>query len=490
MAKIPTYDSQQGLNPTPMDPQLASTEGRNISDLGKMSSKLGETLQELQNKTETLKAETFLTQKQRESYHTALSDPDIFNLESKIQETSTKNIDEASSMIKSPQARNEFTSKAALDTERRNIPVYNLIYRRQSQDFKGSVLKANDEDIKDYQLLKDPNERQLLRDRISQRTEAAVKSGFINAQWGKHYIDTTLKTVDLQQVKSDMSVDAEGTYHELQKGKEGLYPEISQGARKQFIDQAQKQIAKQGIEKNMIFGIAQNHAENTLVDKMGKGVLTQDDINNASLIGVNGVKVRPEFAKAATEALMDPFPTQSNSDKYNNLVAKVMDPDSDPVQTKIDVLSARGLTPQQKSHLISSALREDPIEGKASLDNLIRSGSDNNKNQILEANMALKKEQADRKTFFRGITDRFRDHAKDEKHLADLQQDYFSKVQQAKSNEDRIQIANQIMNNDTLIRNPKVATADKNGSVFMDKVSGGKRIYYPDGHWEPVKNGR
>lgn len=487
MVKIKTYTSQERLQPTPMDPNTASNQGREMVALSKDLSGLGESLQKLQNTRDTYKAEIALSQAHEANRKMAVTDPNIDNLEQAITDNTEKNITSAANLISDPATRDQFVSKSTLDMERRNVPLLNTVYRRQSQDVKMLFHAANDEDIKEYQGLGNPQERELVRNQIIDRTNKAMLDGHINPDAGKKHLDSMLKQMDVDQIKNDMAIDAQATYEHLQKGDEGLYPHVSPSIRKEYADKAQKLIAKQGSDRAVIYDIAQNHAENQLIDKMGAGALTQEDINNAQLIGIKGIKVRPEFAKAATEALNDPFPTDSVPDKYNKLVSEIQDPDKDPITTKLNVLQSRGITPAQKSHLLSAVYRQDPEEGKKNINDLIGAGIQRNRQEILESNNKLQKEIQDRKSLLRNVTGMFRDHAKDDAHLAELQQDYYSKVQTAKDTQDRISLANQIMNKDTLNRNPKISTADAKGTIFMDKSTGVKRKYYPDGHWEPVK---
>lgn len=487
MVKVPVHDSREQLNPTPVDPNKAAALGSSVVDLGKGLEGIGEMVQNMDDKRQTLKAQTYLAQAHRKNYQTAKTDPDLDNLEEKINNQSDQDIQQASQLIKSNQARNDFISKAQLDVERRNLPSYNLILRRKSGELKSSLVQANDEDIKTYQQISDPEERKILKQQVVDRTQQAIADGQVNPAWAKLHVETLLKQADLDQVKNDMSVNAEATYQQLQKGKEGLYPDISESARKQFADKAQKLITKQGAENKLIYGVAQNHAENQLIDALSKDQLTQDMINNAQLMGINGIKIRPEFAKAATEALEDPFPTESDSAKYTKLFDMVTDPNVDPLKVKLDVLKTRGVTPAQKAHLIGAALREDPGEGKQSVDQLIQSGIQKNKQAILEGNRKMQQEVKNKRSFLGSIGEMFADHAKDDEHLAQMQQDFMGNIQKAKSNQDMLDQAKTILNRDTLRRNPKISQADSKGTVYMDKVTGVKRIYYPDGHWEPLK---
>lgn len=487
MVKIPQYESNGSLNPTPANPDVVSTPARQIDPLAKTVSSLGESLGKLQDKRDMLKAEIYLSQAYQQNRKLAYTDPDLDTLEGRIQETNQKSVQDASTFIQNPMLRDSFSARAAMDMDRRSVPLYNTVFRRQSQDVKELLHQANDEDIKEYQELADPAERELVRNKIIERTKTAMSDGHINPEVGGKHLESMLKQMDVDQIKNDMSIDAEHTYEQLQKGDEGLYKHVSDSIRKQYADKATKQIAKQGAENNHIFAIAQNQAENQMIDRLGAGALTQEDINNAQLMGVNGVKITPQFAKAATEALEDPFPTDSNPDKYNKLVQNVLDPDKNPIETKMEVLRTRGITPSQKAHLLGVAMREDPEEGKQSINNLIQGGVQRNKQDILQANNKLQKEIEERKSFLRNVTKMFRNQSKDDKHLADLQEDYFAKVQKAKNQQDMLDTANGIINRDTLRRNPKISTSDPKGTIFMDRTTGVKRRYYADGHFEPVK---
>lgn len=486
MVKVPVWDSQSNLRPTPMDPGEASALGKDVVDVSKGIEGLADTLQKLDNRRQTLKAETSLAQAHRQNYQMAATDPDIDNLEEKINNKSDQDIESAAKLIQSPEARNEFTAKASLDVERRNLPAYNLITKRKSQDFKTSLVNANDEDLKTYQEIEDPRERQIMKQQIVDRTAQAVKDGHVNADWARLHVDTAIKHADINQVNNDIALNAESALEHLQKGKDGLYPDISDKFRKEAVDKATKAIAKQGQENNHIFEIAQNQTENQLIDMMGKGALTQDVINDSVIKGINGIRPRPEFVKAATEALQDPFPTDPVPDKYNKLVNDVTDPDSDPIETKLKVLNTRGVTPQQKAHLLNTAMREDPQEGRQSINHLIQDGIQKNKQEIMEASNRVKKEQEDRKSFLRGVTGMFRDHAKDDQHLADLQQDYFNKVQKSKDQDEMMALANDVLNKDRVRLNPKVFTdCPKDGSICMD-AKGNKAKVFPGGRIEEI----
>lgn len=487
MATVPVYESQERLNPAPWNPKAAATIGNEVADVGQGLEGLGEQVQKLDDRRQTLKAETYLAKQHLQISQTAATDPDLDGLNEKVDNMSQDAVSQAADLIKSPSARESFISQASLDIERRNSTVYNTILRRKSQDFKNELVQANDADVQDYQMSANPQERGLIRQRIMDRTSQAIDDGHINADWGRAHAKTLLKSADINQVTSDMSIDPTHTYEQLQKDKEGLYPYLTDGQRKQFMDRAQKMIEKQGADNKLIFSVAQNHTENNILDKMGSNTLTQDYINNAATIGIKGIRPRPEFVKAATQAMEDPFPTESAPEKYNKLVNQAQDPDSDPMTVKLNVLNARGLSPQEKAHLINAHLREDPENGKQSINDLIGQGIKQNKQAILQANKDLQAEITQRQSFLSKITSRFRDHAQDDAHLASLQKDYMSKMQTVRDDQERLTLAQSIMNQDTLKRNPGIATSNEHGTIFMDKTTGAKRRYYPSGFWSPVK---
>lgn len=489
MVKVPTYSSQETLRPTPMNPEAAATLGNEIIDVSKGIGALGEQIQNLDNRRQTLRAETYLAQRHREHAQTVATDPDIDSLDQRIANGTDQDIQTASNIIQSPEARSNFVERAQLDTERRNAPLYRQILQRKSQDFKNQLVQANDADVKEYMTLSDPDERSLLRQKIMDRTQMAIKDGHVNPEWAKVHVDTLLKGADINQVKDDMALNPTAVYEQLQKGKDGMYPYLSEKQRKQFADRAQKTIQKEGSDNKLIYSIAQNNAEEQLVNKMNKGQLTQADIGQAQLMGINGIHPRADFIKAAQDAINDPFPTESVPEKYNKLVESIQDPKMDPMTLKLMVLQSRGLTPPEKAHLITAHLREDTDNdgGKQSIHTLIQQGIKQNKEALMQADKRLKTEIQSRASFLSKITERFRDHAKDDAHLSQLQQDYYSKLQNVRDDKERLDLAQEIMNRDTLKRNPGIATANAKGTIFIDKTTGAKRRYYPSGFWEPVK---
>lgn len=481
--KVPTYDSQEGLNPTPINPESAAMVGNAVADVGKGLQGIGEMVQKLDEKRQTYKAQAYLAQQHRSNLQLAATDPDIDGLTERISTNTTNSINEAANMIQNPQARNTFIERSQYQQEVRNVPIYNTILRRKSQDVKNSLIQANDEDIQTYTQLADPAERHVVKQGIIDRTDQAIADGHVNAQWAKSHVDTLLKQADHKQVEDDMSIDAEATYQALQKGADGLYPDLSPYERQHFADKAQKLIAKQGAENNMIYAIAQNHTENTLIDRMSQGQLTQEDINNSQLFGVNGIKSRPEFAKAATQALNDPFPKDPAPEKYRKLFDMVTDPDVDASKVKLDILNSRGLTPQQKAHLINASLREDPGQGRQSLNQLIQTGVQKNKQQILELNRQIQDNVDQKRTFLGQINELFKDHAEDDKHLSSLQQKLMTRLNDSNKQETSLEAAQGIMNDDTIARNPGIASSSEKGTLRINKITGEKRIYFPNGKW-------
>ena len=342
MPTVPVYESREKLQPTAWDPRTAAKFGEDVVDLSEGLSGLGQQIQKLDDRRQTLKAETYLAKAHNENLKFVSTDPDIDTLEDRLNNRNDDNIAKAADLIKSPEARTNFVSRAQMDAERRNAPLYRTILSRKSQDFKNELVQANDADIQEYQSLADPGERQLMRQKILDRTNRAINDGHVHADWAKAHVQSLLKSADINQVKSDMAIDATHTYEQIQKGKEGLYPYLTDAQRKQFADKAQAAIKKEGSDNKLIYGIAQNHAENTIIDKMASNNLTQADVNNAQTIGIKGIQIRPEFAKAASQAINDPFPTESVPEKYNKLVQEIQDPDMDPMTLKLNILNARG----------------------------------------------------------------------------------------------------------------------------------------------------
>lgn len=488
MAQVPVYQNQQNIQPTPENPKLAANIGNEVADVGQGLEGMGEQIQKLDNRRQTLKAETYVAKQHLNIQHMAATDPDIDTLNERVNQMSEDAVNNAADLIKSSDAKQDFVSKANLDIERRNQSVYSTIDRRKTQDFKNALVQANDSDITDYQASANPQERQLIRQKITDRTNQAIQDGHVHADFARLHVKTLLDAADKNQVTSDMAINPTATYENLQKGDKGLYPYLNSKQREGFMKNAQAMITKNGSDNKVIYSMAQNYAEDTLVDKMSNNTLTQSDISQAATIGIKGIRPRPEFIKAATEAMQDPFPTESVPEKYNKLVDEIQDPSADPMKIKLDVLGARGLTPKEKATLITAHLREDTDQGKTSINDMIKQGIKQNKEALMESNKKMQAQIKDRQSFMGKITGMFRDHAKDDDHLASLQKDFMDKNQAVKDDTERMNLAQEIINKDTLKNNPGISTADSKGSVFINKVTGEKRRYFPNGFWQLEKN--
>jgi hypothetical protein len=489
--KIPQYESTAGINPTPLNPELDSTQGREVRDLAKGLESLSDYFAAMRNKTQSLKAETSLADTTKKNWMMATTDPDIDNLQKKVDDNYDQGIQNAANLIQDPNTRDNFIEKARADADRKSIGIYNRIYQRQNKDYKDQITKANDADISDYQMSADPRERGIIKQQSFDRVDDGIKNGYLHGDATKH-LQKLWEQADKDQIQKDGAIDPENTYKQLQKGNEGIYKDVPEGSRQFFMKKLQTQMEKDGMENKHAFAIAQNHTDNLLIDKMAQNKLTVQDVIDARTKGINGIPASMEFSNAALKTLQDPFPTDSTipggGEKYIKLTEMATDPSNDPIDVKTDIMLAQGITPQQKGHLLNSLLRQDPQEGKKSIDDLIQSGIKKNKQDVLEAGNKYKQEIKDRQNWFYSMKEKLTGQAGgDNDRLAKLQQDYFEKEQNAKDMNDRIQIMNGILKQDTLLRNPQVSQTDAKGTLVVNKLDGRRRMQYPDGHWEPVK---
>lgn len=489
--KVPTYDSQEGLNPTPMDPRVAAQVGNSVADLGKGLTGIGEMVQKIDDKRQTYQAQAYLAKSHRANLELATNDPDLDGLTQRIGENTNNSINEAANLIQSPSARNTFIEQAQYQQEVRNVPIYNTILARKSQATKNAFLNVTDEDIKTYADLTDPTQKRVLKQQILDRAQEAIDDGHVHSETTKFHIENMLAKADIDKAENLIATNAESASHDLQKGEEGPFPDMAPATRQKLFDKAQGLIARQGAENNMIFSIAQNHTDNLLIDQLAHNELTEASINNALMFGINGIPASPAFAKAAKAAINDPFPTTPSAEKYLKVFDLVTDKKVDPIQAKLDVLNARGLTPKEKAHLITTALRSSPGEGKQSLDQLIQTGVKANKDKILELNNQIQNEVSQKRDFLGGIGQMFAQHfrlddtAYDTK-LADMQMKFMERLNNNKNNDSMLNIANDLLNEDRVRQKPNlVSKCAKDGSICVDS-SGNKARVFPDGRIEEI----
>ena len=482
MAEVPVYTNQQNIEPTPENPKLAANIGNEIADVGHGLEGMGEAIQKLDDNRQTWKAETYLSKQHLAIRNMAATDPDIDTLDERIDQKSQDAVNEAADLIKNPSAKQDFISKYNAAIEVRNVPLYDTVNRRKSQDAKNQLIQATDADVVDYQSSADPQERAMLRQKIIDRSRKGISDGHINPTWGANHVKTILKNADVQQVQSDMAISATDAYRHLQAGKEGLYPNLTDGQRKSFMDKAQKMIEKEGSDNKLIYSIAQNHTENMMLDKMENNTLTQADISQAATIGNKGITARPEFIKAATEALQDPFPTESVPEKENELYDQIADPDKDAQEVKLNIIRARGVSPSTKAMMINRALREDPSDSTGathvSISDLIQRGIKNNKEALMQANIDAQKQIDDKRHSIGNIWKGFTDYVgSDIKKMADFKNQFFQQAK-GKKTEDLPAVANQITFNDFKKTHPWIAGIPKEGTRRYDGTQWVK--VYPD----------
>lgn len=489
MAKVPFHDIPgEELSPTRINPNTAATLGGEIVDLGQGIEGIGEQLDKMQTTRQVLTAKNMIAKQRLSNYQKASTDPDLDNVLKSITDDNEKTIDTAAQTIKDPIAREKFVGEAGLDTDRQMIPIQNIVYRRTSQDVKKQFNDNIENDLQAYKNSGDPQERDLLKNKMMQTANDLGSSGHINAAWASERVKTGLAAANIEQIRQDMGMPGmvENVAKELQKGDDGIYKDVPDSTRQKFFNEATQMIKKNGAEDKMIFAVAQNRTEGLMLNKFSDNTMTMKDIVDARA-GKFGAPITKEFSQAAIAALQEPFPGESNESTYNALAQEVAST-QDPLATKMKVLQAQGLTPKQKADLLN------PInESSPNLDKMIKDGITKNRQAILEENLKIQNEMKFKQSQLAKAFRLFNGYDGSDKKVAQMTQDLMNRVSQQKDatkaqaipegQDSALKIAQQMINEDVLKTYPQVSNFPKEGKVVNDKYGVSIRIY-PNGSYD------
>ena len=479
MTRIPTHDSNLSLQPTPMDPRVASQVGQEIVDVSEGLSSLGQKLQEHQDWRETKDAEIYMARHHNENISLAHSDPDIDTLEMRLENKSNQDVQSAANLIKSQQARNSFIEKATLKQEIQKSNLFSVINSRKIQDGKGKLLQANDEIIKEYQNTSDPEQRSLLKQQLIDDTNEAKAKGYINGSWAEHYIQTHIKAMDIGQVAKDIDAEPNGALKELEKGNGGIYKDLNDKERASFIKQAKNVIERKNTIAKRVAIERRNNNEADLAMKQLNGIDISSDIEEGLF---NKTVSRSFFDKAVANGASPVGPTaETDKNVYVGLIHKLIDPSTTPEIARAEILQANTdgkISPQDARRLYQMHLTPDgdAFKSIADSENVDADMAFLDRQEKLKSNLNKKKEK------FSGVRDFFRGWGigRKKEDVADAWKSFYDKTGDTKP-DGYMGVAQGVINEKNIQDNPTLFNqCPQDGSVCLDG-QGRKALVFPNG---------
>jgi hypothetical protein len=356
--RIPIHDSTASLEPTPVNPNVAATVGKGIVDLSQGLEGIAGEMQKHQDWYETNQAELSLAKSYNDNITMAHTDPDLSTLKDRLDEINTQNVDSASSVIKSSSARSEFVAKAKLKREVENTHLQQVIWSRQMDAGRASMMEVNDTLTDQYIHTSSPGERESIKQDIIDKTNNAAEMGYISKAKAQRYLETNIPHMDLETVKFDLSHSPEETKAQLEKGKDGIYKDLDESKRQAMISMADKVIKRKSQIQKSVVRETRNNIEHDLYNKSLLGVNVSADIEkNLGRISRTAYKELVDNGQSAVAPVC-----QTDNKACGDVINTIMDKNATDAERRSALLKANTdgvLSRQDATRLYNMALVPD-----------------------------------------------------------------------------------------------------------------------------------
>ena len=414
-----------------LDPRKVSTPGRLVTELGGVVGDLAEHFAQMRDKAETSQAMIELTKQFNAVHGKALQDPDVWGAPQRAQEGLQRAVDDTSRTISSPSARAAYQERAGVSFHLKALAINNQLMKRQIDAGKTSVLLRNDQLVDEFYGSASPKERQALQGEIQANVRDAIRMGYMDPTAGRKYLVDLLAHLHVGQVTSDMELDPANTAKELQKGKEGLYPELNEPQRTHLLKQAQTMEQRKKAEGVRVTAIARNHLETQMLEQYWSGQMTQQGVAEAVASG----KISQGFANNLLEAMRSPQVakhTKTDATEYIRLVDQMLRPDADPGAVKQDLLKAVAdgrISNSVAQRLYTTHMIPTPEGAKESLAGMVRQQAVDKAQQIIMQDEQEQQRLKDKQNWLRSAVSFIKQWAGgDEEKTADWLHSYQRKL--------------------------------------------------------------
>jgi hypothetical protein len=487
MAKVPVYESQLSLQPAAVDPRTAARLGGEIIDVSQGLEGFAEQMKKHQDWLDTNNAEIAMAKTYDDNLTMVHSDEDIGTLKDRLTEKSDRDIDSAAKLIKSPDARSEFVVKAKLRQSREDAHLHSVIYKRQVDAGKASMMEVNNGLVNDYIHAVNPNERASIKQDIIDKTNHAAEMGYIGKAAAQNYLKTNIPHWDNETVKNDIAIDPASAKANLEKGDKGIYKDLDASHRAAFITMAEKVIKrKDSIQKNVARETSQN-IEHDLYDKSLLGVNISADIEkNLGRISRTAYKELTANGESAVA------PVCKTDDKAcGDVINKIMDKNATDAERRSAILKANTdgvLSKADAQRLYNMALVPD--HGDVSSMAKRAQASGDKELDFIESQKNKQSAVQKKQGVLSAVWDYFkkwsapRENSKEE--AAKVMMEFNEKVAAQNTKHDGYMgVAKQVINEKNVKDNPKIINNKKQGQLMID-AHGNKAMVYPDGSYDAL----
>jgi len=345
MPKIPKYTAQKGLiapgltKESPainIDPNSFTGEARALTQMGVSVSEIAENIQKVKSDQEYAQANITGYKSLQEMEVEASQDNDFQNFESKYSKKIQDTKQSISKNIRSPQAKRQFDNDFELKS---TYAFYNIMAngRKRFIEFDQDLMNKEASDAKErYFSATSPQEKQNARDELASIFMRRVQNKTLNRAEGVTLHKKEVEGLTEGQVEWDILNNPFIAAAELQKGKFGIYKDLPQKKRVEYIGKADTRIEKLQNQEEESIAIAMNQREAEHIEMRIARTLTEEIV----MADLEAGEISPKFAEAELKNLRNPkISKKTNATTYNTLALNILDKDKSIEENRINLLN-------------------------------------------------------------------------------------------------------------------------------------------------------
>jgi len=286
MVKIPEHKlSSSSLELARANPELASAGGQMLEDAGKGLGSIAEHFEKLHDDSQSNKAEIALYDKLDKKHIELMQSDNPHKARLSLDGEVDSIINETSSMIDTPNPKEQWKQSASLMAERWKTTISSQLMNRELELGKSNLLGLEDSLAKQYILTGD-QDKAMIKAKMAEIMQRGIGNHYIHPEVGREYLKSLFDKLPVDVVDSDIGLalssdDPVGTTEniisELEKGNKGRYKDIPEG--KEKLAMLEKAISARTLANKLVQEKTRNI--NHIADKQAtfdyaSGTLTQD----------------------------------------------------------------------------------------------------------------------------------------------------------------------------------------------------------------------
>ena len=295
MAKLPTLRNPEGQMTTEapsvgLNPEAQGAGGKILENSGDAFSAIGQRFDDLRDNSEISKAKAEGINAIGDIQTKAMQDPDVWGAPDKVKEQLNSLKDTLASKITSPDARNKFTEEWDIESARKFVSINTQLRAKQIDVDQATTHAVVESKAREFANTTNLDERDTIKKQIIDQVNRSVNLGSMHAGAARKYIVDTFGKMNTEQVEHDLNMlrtsdNPKAMYDtmkaELEKGNKGMYPDLTEKQRGEFLTKAEKIYAKADVIKTEVNNNRQNIRADSLSTQLSSGTLDMMKLNEA-----------------------------------------------------------------------------------------------------------------------------------------------------------------------------------------------------------------